>query len=118
MASVHFFRYYCRCGEYLFDNSHIVANNSFCNRNYISIERKRDLKIYIQGTNNVRCEICNTALGGMIYGWYTRKPDLIRFVGHKVMRQKIEILIHRETESNQYDIQLHFGELISRRYQN
>lgn len=85
---------------------------------YIFIERRSDLKIYIAGSNNVICETCNTALGGMVYRWYTRKPDLVRFVGHKVERQKVEMVIHRDTETNQYKIEFHFGELISRYYRH
>lgn len=115
MTSVHYFKYFCRCGEYLFDNAHIVANNTFLNRNYIFIKRSESKNIYIRGSNIVVCETCQTPLGGMIYRQYWGVPDLVRFVGHKVERQRIDISIHRI--KNEYELEFSKGPLISRRYQ-
>lgn len=114
MGSIHYYKYFCECGEFLFENPHIVANHSGWGRNYIFIERNNNVKIGVRGTNIVVCDTCESPLGGMVYRQSMGMTDLIRFVGHKIVRQKVNILIFRK--NNEYEMEFSYGSLVSRRY--
>lgn len=97
MASVHYYEYFCRCGEFLFHNSNIDSNCFTNKRHYIFVSKTTEVfkKIYISGSNIVKCETCNSCVGGMVYKWFENKPDLIRLCGHLIERRKVQICIHR-----------------------
>lgn len=116
MGSVCYYKYFCECGQFLFENSHIIANHSGLGRNYIFVERNNDIKIKVHKTSIVVCKKCGSPLGGIVYRRNMNKPDLIRFVGHKILRQKVNIVIFRR--NNKYGMEFLYGSLVSRRYQN
>lgn len=116
MALVHFYTYFCRCGEFLFNNSDITNTSTFLKRNYIMVEKSLNLNIYISGSNIVKCSTCNSALGGAIYRRFQGKSDLIRFAGHLIERKKVYLAVHRVQDATNYCVKVIYGKPMSRHY--
>lgn len=110
MALVHFYKYFCACGQFLFSNAEIRSTSSLFTRFYVFIENRADLNIRIFGSNGVRCGSCLRSLGGMVYLTYWNQPDQIRFCGHLLYRRKVVIAIQSVIDEN--------GALVSGEFHN
>lgn len=95
MASVSFFKYYCQCGQFLFLNSDIVDNTHFCKRNYIFINDRANVQIHQDYGNVVKCNTCNSSLGGNVYRKYFNQSNLVRFCGHLLERSEVFLNVYQ-----------------------
>lgn len=117
--SVHFFKYYCRCGSYLFDNGHIVESSTCARRSYVFIEDSPNRNFSVFGSNIVRCASCSRALGGMCYRkWRNELYDWVRFARHLLYRQKVYFDVNRVLDENgiitsKYRVRLLYGNIQS-----
>lgn len=89
-ASVHFFQYFCECGQYLFNNGDIMNSTKLFDRTYIFVEYFENLQqnVHILRGNVVMCLKCNRCLGGAIYRGFIGQTDVFRFCGHQIFRKK------------------------------
>lgn len=117
MAAVHFYEYSCRCGEALFYNSNIVSTSVLFSQKYIFVEKTPEIfqKIYISGSNTLKCECCNSRIGGVLYRYYDNKPDLFRFSGNSIERRKVSIVLHRDGDTGEVIPSLMYDRPISLR---
>lgn len=101
MAGIYFYNYYCHCGSFLFKNCDIADSVHFLKRNYIFVGHEDvKKKIYISGSCIVKCETCNSSLGGMVFRSYLKLPDLVRFCGHRILREKVYLDIYQCMDGN------------------
>lgn len=95
MATVYYFEYFCRCGEFLFRNSDIEGSTLFFGRNNLFVDATA-VKVYQGSRNTARCFQCNIPLGGMLF--YPKA--MVRFCAHLIQKRKITIAIHRVVDEN------------------
>lgn len=118
MAVVYFFKYYCQCGNYLFDNADITYTSAFGDRNYIFIDKKTDICVYAFNNSVAKCGSCHKSLGGIVYQEWRNEnlPDLIRFACHLLHRQKVYLSISRVVDEDEvlrenfYHVNLLYGQ--------
>lgn len=90
MASIIFYQFYCRCGQFLFNSCDIFDSN----KDYIFVEENFiKLKIFLTSTS-VKCEICSSNLGGIVYR-YPNLSNLVRFSRRALEREKNYLDIYR-----------------------
>lgn len=100
-ACVEYVEYCCRrCEAFLFNVGDIIGHTRSFGRRYLFVQ---DINIrnrlYVVGTNAIRCRRCHQSLGGLIYQ-FPAEPK-IRFVYHLLKRKRKELW--RRKRKYEYD---------------